>query len=75
MTRKEFYKLPFGLYRVRWKDKRCGGVSLAALGNHRDGTRQLYPCNWLGPAEEKHKVWKTIKEMCLLHSVKELNHE
>jgi hypothetical protein len=43
-----YHKLPLGLYRVHWKND--GGVSLAAIGMNRDGSRWIAPVNWIEPA-------------------------
>lgn len=55
MTVKRFNSLPLGLYRVFWK---CGGSSIAAIGNTAEGRRWIAPCNWLSPMMPTEKHYK-----------------
>jgi hypothetical protein len=50
MTTERFNALPLGLYRVYWKQISGGGMSLAAIGMSKDGSRWIAPINWVAPA-------------------------
>lgn len=71
MTKKEFFKLPIGLYIVDWKD---GGSSLAATGVPTEGGRWFAPTNWSHPCKDTDRrddgvlirPWLNIERMRLV---------
>jgi len=47
VTRAETKRLPHGVYRVYWKPRVGGGMSLGAVGSFQDGSRWLVCTNWV----------------------------
>lgn len=54
MTKKEFFKLPIGLYTIYWKAAYGGDFSLAATGVPPEGGRWFAPTNWVAPVKDTH---------------------
>lgn len=48
MTKKEFFKLPIGLYVIYWQQGE--GPSIASIGVTTNGGRWIAPDNWVLPA-------------------------
>lgn len=52
MTKREFFKLPIGLYIIYWKAANGGGFSLASTGVPPEGGRWFAPTNWVAPSKD-----------------------
>lgn len=72
MTKREFFKLPIGLYIISWNN--CDGPSIASIGVTVDGGRWIAPDNWVLPATDKQwrkdgtpiKFWLDIRKATLI---------
>jgi len=58
---------PLGLYKIFWKLEEGGGVSLAAVGNNREGRRWLAPVNWISQGALLEDSIRNIEKMELIH--------
>lgn len=72
MTKREFFKLPIGLYIIYWND--CVWPSIGSIGVTVDGGRWIAPDNWVLPVTDKKwrkdgshiKFWLNIKNAVLI---------
>lgn len=72
MTKREFFKLPIGLYVIYWNEGE--GPSIASIGVTIDGGRWFAPDNWVLPVTDKGlrndgkriKFWLSIKNAVLI---------
>lgn len=70
MTKKKANELDLGLYKIFWKEKHGGGVSLAAVGYDQAGNRWFAPTNWL---EVPSFDWAKVEKAVLLHARADLD--
>ena len=72
MKKKKTQKLDHGLYRIFWKKKYGGKMSLAAVGSTTNGTRWFAPCNWVSTDHVHPQVvstdWSRIKRVELVET-------
>lgn len=68
MRKRDVEQLELGLYRLYWKKKAGGGVSLASVGMLYDGTRWFAATNWTAKKEADiaSTSWKRVKRVELV---------